>query len=342
MKKASLLLATAVLFLLCERSIGGDLAAGAAPAGPNRQTGGIWLAAGNEYAAADAASSKVGPSGGASATNPAAAPGAPPSMTAPTAAGATAATGGDRAYVPWPQRRGPAYPGNFWPSVGRDVKELPATVWDDTKAVFTDPVSLIGIGLAGVAGIAINASGADNSIARQTGREGNQLNHFWDSTFDAGGNPGTHFAVAGAMYLVSMAKGDTKSYEVSKTLINALAVNGVVTLALKAAVRTRSPNGDPWGWPSGHTSSSFAFATVMAQEYGPAAGVPLYAFATMVGFERIDARNHDFSDVVSGAMIGTVIGYVVDKHHKGRIMGMDVVPIVSTDGGIGVGLSKQW
>lgn len=267
-----------------------------------------------------------------------------PSLTAPAAsaqARSTGATAG-RAYVPWKERRGPAYPGDFWTSMGRDGKETPAILWDDAKAVVTNPVSLIGIALAGASGIAINASGADDNIAHQTEFHGHKLNTFWDSAFDAGGNPGTHFAIAGAMYLAGLGGGDTKTYEVSKTLVSALAINGMTTLALKGIVRTHSPNGDPDGWPSGHTSSSFAFATVMAESYGPWVGVPLYGFAAMVGYERIDARNHDFSDVVSGALLGTAIGYAVGENHKARVFGMEVVPIVSPEGMVGVGLAKGW
>jgi membrane-associated phospholipid phosphatase len=295
--------------------------------------GAEWLAQGVELA--QAAQRPLNPPANA----PTSSPSTGPALTAPTSmpAGATG-----RAYVPWKERRGPAYPGDFWTSMGRDAKEIPEVLWDDTKAVFTNPVALIGIALARASGIAINASGADDRIADQT-RNHRQLDTFWDSTFDAGGSPAAHFAVAGALYLVTLANvdHDTKAYETSKTLLSALVINGVTTEALKVATRTRSPNGDPLGWPSGHTSSSFAFATVMAESYGPWAGVPLYGFAAMVGYERIDARNHDFSDVVSGAILGAAIGYAVSENHKARINGWEVVPLVTSDS-VGVGLAKSW
>ncbi|MCK4601551.1 MAG: phosphatase PAP2 family protein [Phycisphaerae bacterium] len=247
------------------------------------------------------------------------------------------------AYTPWRERRGPAYPGDFWRSFGRDVKELLPTVWDDTKATFTDPMAMIGFGLAGAAGIVINASGSDNCVANHFTRNGSQLNTFWDGVGDVGGNPGTHFAVAGAMYFTSLARSDVKTYEVSKTLINALSINGLTTLALKGLVRTRSPNGDPFGWPSGHTSSTFCFATVMYEAYGPWVGVPMMAFASYVGYERIDARNHDFSDVISGALIGVAIGHAVSQNHEFRIFGMDVLPYINPERGVfGLALGKQW
>ncbi len=198
----------------------------------------------------------------------------------------------------WSERRGPAYGSDWLRSLGRDAKEMPLTMLDDAGATVTDPWSLVGFALAGAAGIVVNASGSDNRVQDHFERRGSQLNTFWDSVGDAGGNPGAHFALAGAMYFASLATEDVKAYETSKTLLNALALNGLTTLALKGAARTHSPNGDPCGWPSGHTSSSFCLATVMHETYGPWVGLPLFAFASYVGYERIDARNHDFSDVI--------------------------------------------
>lgn len=242
----------------------------------------------------------------------------------------------------WRKRKGQAYPGDFWRSFGRWGKELPATLWDDTVATATDPVALIGVGVAGAAGIVINASGADNRVSDHYVKHRPQLSHFGDMVGDVGGNPGTHFALAGSMLLYSMAAGDADTYEKSSTLINALAINGVATLAMKGLVRTRAPNGGAFGWPSGHTSSTFCLATVLHKQYGPLVGVPLFAFAAFVGYERIDARNHDFSDVVSGAIIGIVIGHAVSENHKARILGMDLIPYVNPRGGVGVALSRRW
>jgi len=245
--------------------------------------------------------------------------------------------------VHWRNRRGPAYPNDFWRSFGRDAKEMSATLWDDAKATATNPVALIGLGLAGAAGISLAASEADDQVADHFSRKRSQLNTFWDNVGDVGGNPGTHFAVAGTMYFASLARADAKNYEVSKTLLNALALNGITTLALKGIVRTRSPNGESWGWPSGHASSSFCFATVIYENYGPGIGIPLFAFAGFVGYERIDARNHDFSDVISGALIGIAIGHAVSQNHQPKILGMDVVPFVDPEGSwVGLALSKQW
>ena len=210
-------------------------------------------------------------------------------------------------------------------------------------ATVKNPISLGLLAAAGVTGLALNGPRGNDQVQRHFERHGSQLNTFWDTVGDVGGNPGLHFAIAGAMYFGGLATKHSKTYEVSKTLINALAINGVVTLGLKAAAGTESPNGDEFGWPSGHTSSTFCFATVMHHEYGPWVGVPLFAFAGFVGYERIDARNHDFNDVISGALIGIAIGHAVAKNHEWKVFGMDVIPYTDpTRGGVGVALMKQW
>ena len=246
-------------------------------------------------------------------------------------------------YTPWRDRIGPAYPGDFWHSFGRWAKELPDTMWDDTKATFTDKNALVVIGLSGAAGIAVNASGADDHIQNHYTKRGSQLNKFGDMVGDIGGNPGLHFALAGTAMLYAMDTGDNKTFENAKTMINALAVTGMTTVALKLIVDTRVPNGNRFGWPSGHTSSSVCFATVIYDQYGPMYGIPLMAFAAFVAYERVDARNHDFSDVISGAMLGWIIGRTVVQNHNIKVAGMDLMPYIDPrTGGMGLALSKNW
>ena len=240
-------------------------------------------------------------------------------------------------------RRGPAYPGDVWRTFVTDAKEFPGAVWHDTKAVFTDPTALTLLGVSGVAGIVINSSKLDRRVSDHYHKYNADLNTFWDMVGDVGGNPGLHFAAAGVMYFYGSHTGDTKTYEVGKTLLNGLSINGLLTLGLKGIVRTRSPNGDIMGWPSGHTSSTFTLATILYKSYGPWVGVPAMAFAGFVGYERFQARNHDFSDVISGALIGIAVGYVVSNNHEMKVFGMDVIPYADPSrGAIGVALVKTW
>jgi len=246
-------------------------------------------------------------------------------------------------YVRWRKRYGPAYPDDKLKSFGRDLKEFPDSLLDDAVATVTNPVSLVSFALAGGAAFALKGANANDPVERHFWKHGGQLNDFWDTVGDVGGHPGVHVAVAAAGYTYGLCAEDNRTYEASKTMLNALALNGMVTLTLKAVAQTESPNGDDVGWPSGHTSSSFCFATVAWHEYGPWVGAPLMAFAAYVGYERIDARNHDFNDVISGALIGFAIGHAVASNHKARIAGLDVVPYVGSRGdALGVALAKQW
>lgn len=62
-------------------------------------------------------------------------------------------------------------------------------------------------------------------------------------------------------------------------------------------------------FPSGHTAASFAAATALAIAY-PSARPLLYVTATGVGLSRIHLGHHFPSDVIGGALLGTVIGWL--------------------------------
>ncbi len=67
---------------------------------------------------------------------------------------------------------------------------------------------------------------------------------------------------------------------------------------------------DYLSFPSGHTSTAFATATVWARIYAdkPWVGVLSYSLATMIGLSRIHDRQHWLSDVMAGAAVGYWIG----------------------------------
>lgn len=90
----------------------------------------------------------------------------------------------------------------------------------------------------------------------------------------------------------------------------ALISAGVVTTTLKLAFGRQRPGGsaDYKSFPSGHTSTTFASATVLAYEYGWTVGLPAYALAAFTGASRIADDAHWLSDVVGGAFIGVIFG----------------------------------
>lgn len=255
--------------------------------------------------------------------------------TRPAAAGATQAIGHeqDREIL------------SFGDILKRDIKELPRSLWEDTKITYTSPVNIGVLLLAGGASLAVRNTDVDDKWEHHFDKH-RSFSVGWGDTAGVIGNPGTHLALAAAAYAYGVHTRETndKTYEMSKALMNALLITDVSTVLLKtAACQTESPNGEDWAWPSGHTSSSFAMAAVLDKYYGHWVGVPAYGVAGLVGFERMDDREHYFSDVVFGAALGAVIGYSVANNHYPRLLGGDIVPYVDPiDGKTGVAWIKEF
>jgi len=63
-------------------------------------------------------------------------------------------------------------------------------------------------------------------------------------------------------------------------------------------------------FPSGHTASSFAVATIVARHF-PGLTWPLYGTAAMVAMSRIVRGSHFTTDVAAGLVLGVLVGAVV-------------------------------
>jgi len=223
--------------------------------------------------------------------------------------------------------------------VFEDLRSIPRGVGRGFKHTYAKPENLILLG---------TAFGADRIIRHNW--DGEVRDHLRDDdtslaeTDDFGtivGNPALHFGVAGAWYLTSLHNEDQTNYEKSRTMIQALMVNGLSTMLLKVSMDDESPNDEEWGWPSGHTSSSMCFASVMHQYYGWKAGVPLYLLAGYSSATRVEDREHDVSDLVFGAALGLVVGHSVVRGELPQVAGFHLLPYGGRDGG-GLMLVKHW
>ena len=72
-----------------------------------------------------------------------------------------------------------------------------------------------------------------------------------------------------------------------------------------------------WGWPSSHTAVAFAMAAAFVTFYPRRKEITLPAliYATSIGL-GMSVNIHWFSDVIAGAIIGTVIGIVVANSYR--------------------------
>jgi membrane-associated phospholipid phosphatase len=72
---------------------------------------------------------------------------------------------------------------------------------------------------------------------------------------------------------------------------------------------------DYTSFPSGHTATAFAVASVLAHGYKDKiwVGLTSYTIATLVGLSRIHDGKHWATDAIAGAALGTFIGTVLSK-----------------------------
>ena len=129
--------------------------------------------------------------------------------------------------------------------------------------------------------------------------------------FEPGKTAGGALAQVGgafATYFAGRLINQPKLTALGADLVRAQLVSQTVTQSIKfTATRTR-PDGTSLSFPSGHTSSAFATATVLQSNYGWKVGVPAYAAAAWIGASRVQMNRHFVSDVIAGATIGIVAG----------------------------------
>ncbi|MBI5757615.1 MAG: phosphatase PAP2 family protein [Planctomycetales bacterium] len=132
------------------------------------------------------------------------------------------------------------------------------------------------------------------------------------------------------VYGFSVWQQDPELHSFSKAMISAHALSALTTVAIKGITNTDRPTTEfhdgHYGFPSYHTSSTFAIAATIEEYYGWKAGLPAYTLAGLVGWSRIDQREHDLSDVLFGAVLGYTIGKSVAAAHLERDFGMNVYP----------------
>ena len=93
------------------------------------------------------------------------------------------------------------------------------------------------------------------------------------------------------------------------SLAQAQILDSGLKYALKSTVSRTRPNGENKNaFPSGHTSGTFAFATVAGHYYGKKVSIPAYTIAALVGLSRVESGKHYLSDVVFGATLGYIAG----------------------------------
>lgn len=130
--------------------------------------------------------------------------------------------------------------------------------------------------------------------------------------------------VPNALYAIGQtiagANGDKYGYSRAMGMLKASAYSSGVTTALKYAIREPRPGNtdERNSFPSGHSTTAFAFGGYIYEEHGWKWGVPALALASFVGVSRINDNRHYLHDVLAGTTIGLMYGIGISKIDKMR------------------------
>jgi membrane-associated phospholipid phosphatase len=140
-----------------------------------------------------------------------------------------------------------------------------------------------------------------------------------------------------ATYAVGRAIHQPRVANIGADLVRAQIVAQGATQAIKFSARRTRPDGTILSFPSGHTASSFATATVLQSHLGWKVGIPAYAMATWVAASRVQMERHFVSDVIAGATVGILAGRSVTF---GRGSARFALTPTAVPGGLGVSVVK--
>jgi membrane-associated phospholipid phosphatase len=131
-------------------------------------------------------------------------------------------------------------------------------------------------------------------------------------------------------YGVGRSTGSPRMVAAGADLFRAQLLAQALTMGMKASFRRERPEGAGYAFPSGHTTVSFASATVLQRHFGWAAGIPAYALASYVALSRVQMERHYLSDVAFGAVLGIAAGRSVTIGRTHKLM---IAPMPAPGGG---------
>ena len=159
--------------------------------------------------------------------------------------------------------------------------------------------------------------------------------------------------VPNAIYLIGQTlmgvSGDKLGYSRAIGMFKATAYASGVTTALKYTIREPRPGNSLQrnSFPSGHTTTAFAFGGYVYEEHGWIWGVPALMISSFVGASRINDNRHYLHDVLAGTTIGLAYGIGISKIDKKNKVNDDqeksftIVPIFDHDAK-GIALIKEF
>ncbi len=217
-----------------------------------------------------------------------------------------------------------APPHNAW-------RDLFSGTWGDVRRFPSrQTVNWLVIGAAVAAGTRPADSHVGRSLSTAT-----QLREVSEPGAFIGSTP-LQLGLSAAAYAIGRSTDSPRLAAVGADLFRAQLLAQGLTMGMKSTFRRRRPEGAGFAFPSGHTTVSFASATVLQQHFGWRLGAPAYALASYVALSRVQMKRHYLSDVAFGAALGIAAGRTITF---GRERRMHLGPMVA---GGGAGVQFAW
>lgn len=141
-------------------------------------------------------------------------------------------------------------------------------------------------------------------------------------------------------YVVAAASGESRTNKYSEIgfdLIRAHVVSQAVVRGMKSSIRRDRPTGECCSFPSGHSATAFAAASVLERHFGYRASWPALIGATYVAASRLIDNRHFLSDVMFGAAVGTASGWTVVGTRGRTRLAVQPVPV---RGGVMIAMTR--
>jgi membrane-associated phospholipid phosphatase len=238
----------------------------------------------------------------------------------------------------------------------------PEIVVDDVKHVLSSPsrwqetewqdMGLAALGIIGVAAV------IDRPVRDEMRRHAPNDSRFMLEVERFGKE--YSLALLGGFYLTGALAGDDRAVAVAGDGLSAIIISsGIITPAIKYVTgRSRPRDNDGvanfhWfsrgyqssnsSFPSGHATHAFAVASVIATHYEETwVAYASYTVAGLVGVARSYHDAHFTSDILAGALIGTLVGKSVVAHNRQMRSGQVTVSPEITPGLVGVRVDRKF
>lgn len=159
-------------------------------------------------------------------------------------------------------------------------------------------------------------------------------------------------SLTAGLFVAGRIAGNRRFRDMTYDLAQAQLVVSAIGVPMKTLVGRERPNGsNNRSFPSGHSYSWFAIATVVERHYGIWASLPAFGLWALTGLSRVANDAHHFSDMIGGAALGYLVARTTKRVNDAPLPGrvgpppprLQVTPWIPSRGrGVGVVVALEF